>query len=60
MFCSQLRLEPPLPMLMVLPTTPLLDLARIPVRQATISRLSHKKFFILDEISMVSVERSVS
>ncbi|KAH6698200.1 hypothetical protein BKA61DRAFT_439453, partial [Leptodontidium sp. MPI-SDFR-AT-0119] len=27
-----------------------------PVRQATRSRLSHKKIFILDEISMVSLE----
>jgi hypothetical protein len=30
-----------------------------PVRQATRSRLSHKKIFILDEISMVSLESLV-
>lgn len=30
-----------------------------PVRQATRSRLSHKKIFILDEISMVSLENLV-
>jgi hypothetical protein len=30
-----------------------------PIRQATKSRLAHKKFFILDELSMVSLENLV-